>query len=1363
MTEPRDPSSDPTPGAPPEEHHGLGEEIRHEIEEVVEHVPKPIRWTIGKLVRVIVLSFVLLVIVLVATAVLYVANRTTWAAKELSLVINQTLSNRSDIVLEIGDIKGNPFTGVRVLSPRLRFRDGDQPVLLEAPAMHVRYPAWALLTGGRGPIVVDLDRPVIRLGRGPDGKLRLPAWRPVPSNRTPRPLDFVLRVHDGALHTPDSTGHITGLQLDAQATAGRPTRLDVRSLTWKEGPFGSVLQRASFEYTGGDSASLLVRDLRTRDIALHGLATWKPGERTGQAHIDLERLRWRWLSRVFKRNDLDVAGEGHGVIEGRRGSDLRGTFALAGSWDSLVVDTHGGFAWRDQRLRVEPVFGQSMAGNLDGMVTWNKQGWEVAAGVRKGDPSRWSILGIRGWPAGDLNGHFRYSVDTRGVRHARLAAQLVASEWTGWHADSATVNVDFTPVGPDSFSVLARRRGGDMTLRALSDENGWRGTYTLARFPLDEWPDGKASGIKGTVATGRGTAESAKGNLKVTGTLDGALTDWLGIHTSRWRMSDIHGSLLPVPDLTANVRMDDLFFVAVHWDSANVPMHVGDRTVALPRVTLSAGDTVLSMVARADWDKSLWKVTADTATVRSEQFAWTAEPPVLLSGDSHGVDFDRLQARDGEARLKITGRWAAPGGAFNWHGQADGLDLGRLGFPTAWGLSGRGDAALDITGASDDPRWSFQGRAAKPGTRGHAADSIRVVARGGPGRFEVTEAKGMLEGGVLSATGEVTDLPRAWPDTLTGPGIVHWMADAAHWNGMVRADRIPLDRFEKLVPAARGWKGRMSGALEIRGRPGAPELTWNVEAAPLAWGDYRVDAANAHGRVASGRLEVPELRIARGGVVSTATGSMPLILGLGRKPEVPEAPMDWRIDLPNGDLSLIPLFVPQIGSAAGKFDLAARLGGTARHPSLNGSAHVREGKFRMAGREEVLEGVSADLTLGESRITLDTLTARPLRRQGAPGLVAARGIVNLKGLTLSNYRFDLHLRDFTAVESGVYAALFDGDFVVTNGPKVGGATLPFVEGNVELRRAEVLFDFANQSQVQQVAAATQPIYWLYRIQLSATDKLVWHPSEADIEFSADLRMEQTPDELIIFGDMSSLRGTYYYLSNKFRMDRVNLTFDNVGGVDPKLDISCVTRVSRDALYPTNQSGVGNSDPRVSEDITVTITGRAGEPVIEFASESGADESQVLAALTGYAPVARGGTEALGVGTSFADSWVTRNLNRQLSSELSRAFNGQLRDWELARETGGLLRGEGDLVFRVGTDLSRNVSLRYGQRVPGFTRPVTSTPTNNLFERDVEAEYRINRFFYFTTELTQRRTLTTSTTTPNAAPEFNVNLKARWEY
>jgi len=372
-------------------------------------------------------------------------------------------------------------------------------------------------------------------------------------------------------------------------------------------------------------------------------------------------------------------------------------------------------------------------------------------------------------------------------------------------------------------------------------------------------------------------------------------------------------------------------------------------------------------------------------------------------------------------------------------------------------------------------------------------------------------------------------------------------------------------------------------------------------------------------------------------------------------------------------------------------------------------------------------------------------------------------VVDISGLALKSYRFDLHLRDFTARETGVYAGIFDGDFVVTPGPRVKGVVLPLVEGNVELSQAVVLVDFANQSQVDQVASSTQQLYWLYRIQLNATDNLRWKPADADIEFSADLRLEQTPDSLLIYGDMTSLRGSYYYLSNKFTMDRVNLTFDNIGGVDPKLDIAGETQVP---VAAGDQSGKTIGSASSSGDratITVTITGRASAPVISFTSDSKTawDQPSILMALT-YGPYRESGSRA-GAAEGLADDWVTRNLNRQLSTELSRVFQGYLGDWELGRESGGLLRGEGDVILGVNTQLARNLNLRYRQRVPGFARGgiETGNTSANSFERDVEAQYRLNRFFYVSTEVTQRRHLSGSTEA--RPPEYNLSLKARWEY
>jgi hypothetical protein len=113
--------------------------------------------------------------------------------------------------------------------------------------------------------------------------------------------------------------------------------------------------------------------------------------------------------------------------------------------------------------------------------------------------------------------------------------------------------------------------------------------------------------------------------------------------------------------------------------------------------------------------------------------------------------------------------------------------------------------------------------------------------------------------------------------------------------------------------------------------------------------------------------------------------------------------------------------------------------------------------------------------------------------------------------------------------------------------------------------------------------------------------------------------------------------------------------------------------------------------------------------------------------------------------------------------MSQVFRGYVSEWEVARETGGLMTGQGDLTVKVGSQINRNLTLKYGQRVPGLGRPITPSLTSSPFERDVEAEYRLNRFFYVTSQLTQRRTLTGGVSSVTTTPEFNVSLKARWEY
>jgi hypothetical protein len=441
--------------------------------------------------------------------------------------------------------------------------------------------------------------------------------------------------------------------------------------------------------------------------------------------------------------------------------------------------------------------------------------------------------------------------------------------------------------------------------------------------------------------------------------------------------------------------------------------------------------------------------------------------------------------------------------------------------------------------------------------------------------------------------------------------------------------------------------------------------------------------------------------------------------------------------------------VPQLQSARGSFQLSAQVSGTAKDPRLAGNGRIRDGVVRPINRSEVVEGLGADLHFDQSHITLDTLWAR----QGRTGRLWSHGQVNLDRGRLRNYRFALGMRDFASAEEGLYAVLFDGDFVVSDGPLVAGEKLPQVTGQARLKKGVVEFDFANQSEVQKRAATTQPLYWTYHIKADATNNLRWRTGDADMEFDADLDLQQTADSLLIFGEMHALRGTYWFLARRFKILNADLTFDNQRGVDPLLDIAAETRLAASQGEP-------------AEVITAQINGRSSQPLVTLTSTNPATNQQdILRTLTVGNVMDRSGTSITRASVSDPlDNYVTRQLNSQLSAGLSEFFRGAITEWELQRDRGGLLSGQGEYVLGVGSQVTDRLAVRYRQRLPGLNAGKvdnTRLDPTDLFEQNVEAEYRVNRFIYLTSGVSRRRGLTTGAGQQNT--DYNLNLKARWEY
>ena len=1342
--------------APGDEPQGVVETLREEIEDVVEegveHVPRPVRWTVGKLARLATLAFLGLAVLAVISAVLFFMNRTELVARELSILLNRTLREHSDLVLDLRDIRGNPFTGFRAVEPRVRFRDGA--TLLSAREMKVDYSAWGLMFGKSGQIELTLERPDVRLVAA-DGSWRLPVWRSNPSRKgshTTRELQIHMRVHDATVLAPAPYGRTTGVALDAIANLGSFTRVRMERMSWAQGPWGSKLDGLTADLTA-DSSGVRARlgDLRTADLELNATGAWRAGDTERDVHVVVGRVRWGWLARVFDNSSFDVPGEGAFVLDARGARDWNGRFESTLDWDGLTAEGTGRAHWRGGELLLDSLAATSNAGNLLGSLRWSRSGWEVGGDARKADPAHWHALHLDGWPAGDLNGRFRYSVDTRGRPNAVLEASLIPSEWQGWRADSAAVRVDFPAVGPDSFSVAGVRRGGRFTLRGRSDGNGWSGPYAIRDLPLDEWPDGRASGLTGVLDHGEGTVESRAGALYVTGELGGSATTWAAARFAHWTMSGVRGRLLPTPDLMTQASASDGMFLGIHVDSAAAPVVLGDQVVRFTQLTAQAGDTTIALTGQAAWHDAGWWMTISSAVMASNQFHYTAEPPVQLSGDDSGVLIERLAANDHDAHIEARGRWASPGGPYDFEFTGRRLDLAHVGLPAEWGLGGHADVRLAVQGRSGDPHWRFEGRAGRPAFGGHAADSLSLVLSGGAHRLELEDGRYALSGGTLRASGAVERAVAAFPDSLSATAVVRWLRDAGNWRGEVMSEALPVAPFLATGVGASGWTGLVSGRLTLSGSPSQPVAEVDLEADDFGWRDIKAERVELSGHYADGWFMVPKLTARRQNVQSTGSIRLPVQLALGVPPSIPEQPIQGQVDIPAGDLQVLPLLVPQLQSAHGRFKLNAKLSGTPRAIQLSGTGQIRDGVVRPIQRSEVFSGVNADLHFDEKRITLDTLYAT----QGRTGRVTADGKVQLQHGKLDNYRFNVSLRDVAAAEEGLYAVLFDGDFVVSDGPRIGGEVLPEVAGQAILKRGVVEFDFANQSEVEKRAATTEPLYWTYRLQVEATNNLRWHTegavASADIEFDADLDLQQTADSLLIYGEMKALRGTYWYLSNRFKIDNATLTFDNQQGVDPLLDVAA-------------EAQVPSSDPKSTspETITARITGRSSQPSISLtSSDPAADQKSILGALTvrGF----RAADGAQGISTDPLDNYFTQKLNAQLSAGLSDFFAGAITDWELQRERGGLLTGDGALVVGMGSQVTDKLAVRYQQRVPGTGATTTIAnrqDSSDLLEQNVEAEFRVNRFIYLTSGVSRRRV---STNAQAPTTDYNVNLKARWEY
>lgn len=598
---------------------------------------------------------------------------------------------------------------------------------------------------------------------------------------------------------------------------------------------------------------------------------------------------------------------------------------------------------------------------------------------------------------------------------------------------------------------------------------------------------------------------------------------------------------------------------------------------------------------------------APWSDLAGREIAGTAAVTLALAPGADGQEA-RLSARVGEARAAgiaaetltieadLRRLFAAPAGNVALRAENAAVGAARV-----------EAATLDLAGALAAPRFtlSAEGRAEQPfrleGEGRLGAAEARVAALSGTyGGLEVRLAQpaavawgdgGLrLEGVVLSVGGGRLALEGdVAPEGLDLAG---------------EATDVPLDLLEPLLPG-RDLSGVVDGRFDLSGTAADPAAQVRLRArgvglaeAPLLTDiSAEAEATWRDGRLRlRGSLDAPERGSAR------LRAEVPVVLAEGFTPVLlQDAPVTGEL---TGEGPLGPAadaLAPAGHVAAGQVSVAMALAGTPAAPALSGSIRLEDGRYENIVAGTVVENITAVATAQGAGFTIEVAGSGP-----GGGTLAADGVAELDAGAL-RYDLGLRLRELVVVRTASTFARASGDLTFA-----GSGAEAALAGGVTVEKAE--YDISRAGGVNVVTLdvievnrpdgrATEPAPRAAsdgRMEVGLSidvqaRRIIVRGRGLDAEVRGDLAVAGTLEAPVLVGTLDVVRGTYDLVGRTFRLAEGEIIFDGGREIDPRLAI-------RAAAEGPGLVAFAN------------VSGRAGDPTIEFTSDPPYPSDEVLARL-----------------------------------------------------------------------------------------------------------------------------------------------------
>ncbi|MGN6551450.1 MAG: translocation/assembly module TamB domain-containing protein [Pararhizobium sp.] len=499
----------------------------------------------------------------------------------------------------------------------------------------------------------------------------------------------------------------------------------------------------------------------------------------------------------------------------------------------------------------------------------------------------------------------------------------------------------------------------------------------------------------------------------------------------------------------------------------------------------------------------------------------------------------------------------------------------------------------DVSGARSKPQVAFdlsaKGATAKP-LKAAGLPPIDLTAKGRTVNERIDiDAKLTAAGGInVAAVGSVP------------------AGSSGNIDLTVTLDRFPLATLDRMAKG-QAPKGTLSAKAKIGGTLKAPTATFTangsaVSAAPLAKFGVSPLSLDVAGSYAGSTVSLKSAKVTNGqGLSVSASGTVPL-KGAG---------LSVRVE-GNAPLGLANRALAERGTRIdGTVQFSLNATGTIGHPVISGMLSTSNANVVDPSSNVRFNGISILASIRDNRVTFNRFNA-PL---ASGGTIAIGGSLSLDAAADFPVDMTITLNQARYSNGEFIAATASGRLTVT------GHALrdPVIGGRITLERAEIgipdrlgsgvaLTDVVHIHTPPDVEATlnrarikaggkpvptARPSVVQLDLTIDAPRRIFVRGRGLDAEMGGRLRVRGPITDVHPVGGFDLIRGRLEILGKRIDFDTGTITL--TGSLDPTLNLSA-------------HSDTGNTT------ITITVTGRASDPQINFSSQPALPQDEVLAQL-----------------------------------------------------------------------------------------------------------------------------------------------------